>query len=187
MSPVKAGRDLCLVLPVLSALGCKQLIPRAPRPGPWAPWTRPQAALPTTCLCLQSPTWEPHPWPINSCIWMDTQRCDLPRLRTDHIFIQASWQHTNHSAKLRHLGQVPGRNLESDPHYPLMGSPGTPPTPSSVDSHLRGSQEVTPLSEFSSWNCLCFALFKYLKFVLFIFSLFHHDYNPHLLPCSGAP
>ena len=128
MSPVKAGRDLCLVLPVLSALGCKQLIPRAPRPGPWAPWTRPQAALPTTCLCLQSPTWEPHPRPINSCIWMDTQRCDLPRLRTDHIFIQASWQHTNHSAKLRHLGQVPGRNLESDPHYPLMGSVGSKST-----------------------------------------------------------
>ena len=56
----------------------------------------------------------------------------------------------------KHFGQVPGRHLESDPHYPLMGSPVTPPTPSSVGSHLRGSQEVTPLSEFSSPVCALF-------------------------------
>ena len=47
----------------------------------------------------------PSPWPINSCAWMDKQRCDLPRLTINRIFLYASWQHDKHFSESR-LGEA---------------------------------------------------------------------------------
>lgn len=44
-------------------------------------------------------------WPINSCAWTDKQRCDLPRLTTNRIFLYASWQHNKHCSESR-LGEA---------------------------------------------------------------------------------
>lgn len=84
----------------------KNILPLAEPPPVVPPNLRPHHAVkagrhscPLYCLCLQpslktaptqelqSPTQEPCLRPLNSCIWMDAQRCGLPRLRTDHVFL----------------------------------------------------------------------------------------------------